>query len=480
VPDRTLIIVSDLHLGGAPASAGHPGFQMCPVESRRRLVALVERCGKRGDELVIAGDFIDFLAEERPGSGFAAFREDPEEAVACLWAAMAHADEPLAPGPGVFGALAAFVKSGGALTLLLGNHDLELCVPPVHQALVQALTGGAPARLTFLYDNQALCVGDLIVEHGNRYDGWNQVMHDGLRRFRSQVSRGEPASFGPPPGSKLVVRVMNDLKQRFPFVDLLKPEEEGVAPILAALEPKVLSELRHLAPLKAHAWVLEPKAGGVPRVLSAIAADPERLRDADQVERAIAAGPESAWAPAPGLQAVAADKKPQPGALRTVRDLWQIARMAEQDPWSALHRALVRQRESFHSTFDPLHEQPRYLEAARRLAGDQPKVVVFGHTHLAKDIPLNPVGGRYLNTGTWCPVIRLPDRFTDPAHLGDATVEAALEGMVRDFREGRQDAWVQLRTTFARVVVGPDGAIGDAGVFEWDGQGETPFAGHPA
>ena len=60
---RRVYIVSDLHLGGAQAAAGERGFQICTQTAA--LAELIDRLAARnpdngGEELVIAGDFVDF------------------------------------------------------------------------------------------------------------------------------------------------------------------------------------------------------------------------------------------------------------------------------------------------------------------------------------------------------------------------------------------------------------------------------------
>ena len=72
--ERLLFVVSDLHLGGAPGGNDHPGFQICTAAGGARLAAFIEFVtSQRGTHqdihLVLAGDLVDFLAEE----DFAAF-----------------------------------------------------------------------------------------------------------------------------------------------------------------------------------------------------------------------------------------------------------------------------------------------------------------------------------------------------------------------------------------------------------------------
>ena len=39
--------------------------------------------------------------------------------------------------------------------------------------------------------NESYRSGDILIEHGNRYDVWNAIDHDGLRETVSCASRGE-------------------------------------------------------------------------------------------------------------------------------------------------------------------------------------------------------------------------------------------------------------------------------------------------
>src|ERR1044072_7063904 len=139
-----ILVVSDLHLGGRPASGPDPGFQMCPPASRRRLARFIHRLAAPaglippGDtrELLINGDFIDFLAEEP----FAAFTGDASVAITKLQRTIRLCDEGSPEGERVFSARAELVERGHRLTILLGNHDIELALPQVRWALVDGLT----------------------------------------------------------------------------------------------------------------------------------------------------------------------------------------------------------------------------------------------------------------------------------------------------------------------------------------------------
>jgi UDP-2,3-diacylglucosamine pyrophosphatase LpxH len=483
---------------------------MCPPESRARLAQfvhhLVDTSATRpgSTELVINGDFVDFLAEEKVletferVSGFDAFTYSPPQATAKLRSVLWRTDVGAQPDSQVFPALQRFVREHHKLTILLGNHDVELSIPQVRTEFVDFLSSGGPGRIEFLYDNEAYAVGDLLIEHGNRYDEWNLVLHDNLRRYRSAISREEPNAsdyFEPPPGSKLVTNVMNDLKQEFPFVDLLKPETEAMLPILVALKHGVLRKLGSFAPLQAEAYLLSGETGAPPPFLEAIAAQPEVLdkpqnwlteylpKTLPSYLSEIASPGDSTLPtttlPQPEVLLAEIAANPTSKAALVVR-LLAISLMAPKNQTAALRRAFLKYREVQKDSFNLTQESPSYLEQARRLARDRPKVVVFGHTHLAKHIEgLNSFGAAYVNTGTWCPILRLPDEFYEISQNenDEGEVSLQIQSFVADMRTNRLALHYRLRPTFARVVLSADGRVQSRELceFTFDGK-EVPLS----
>ena len=194
-----VFVISDLHLGG------EPGFQLVPPAGQASLAAFIRRVtgqhsSERTAHLVLAGDIVDFLAE----TPFAALTTDEGEAVRKL-------SRILADTAVVWDALAAHVRAGAPLSLLLGNHDIELSLPASRRLLLERLGHGA---VNFLDDDRAWVRGPLLIEHGNRYDGWNAVDHDGLRRLRAALSRREEApTITIQPGSEMVATLMASARQ---------------------------------------------------------------------------------------------------------------------------------------------------------------------------------------------------------------------------------------------------------------------------
>src|SRR4051794_8681087 len=66
---RALFVISDLHLGGQPATKTSPDLEMCTPHARQRLArfihyAAAQRHEQQDVRLVINGDIVDFLAEK--------------------------------------------------------------------------------------------------------------------------------------------------------------------------------------------------------------------------------------------------------------------------------------------------------------------------------------------------------------------------------------------------------------------------------
>ena len=194
-------------------------------------------------ELVINGDMVDFLAEQ----AFAPFTADPAKAGAKLQA-IAGRDKPF------FDALANLLNRDHRLTILLGNHDTELAMPPVRRKLREIL--GVQVH----HDYELISNGEAYADRRGADRAWQSLRfleHGQLQRLRSiasLMSRDQPLpammQFDPPAGSKMVAWVINLIKQDYKFVDLLKPETDMAIPIVLALEPgyrRILATVAKLA-----------------------------------------------------------------------------------------------------------------------------------------------------------------------------------------------------------------------------------------
>lgn len=437
----SVFVVSDLHLGGGE------GFRMCSQAGQTRLAELFGwiaglASDQRRIELVIAGDIVDFLAEENKGGGWSSFTGDED-------AALRKLEQIVKDTKPVWEKLAACVAAKCRVTLMLGNHDIELSLPRVRARLLEKL---GPGYVEFLYDNQAYTRGQLLVEHGNRYEGWNLVDHDDLRAARSRLSRGLPAGdFNTQPGSDLVVKVMNKVKARYSWIDLLKPETSAVIPILVALAPGLWKSVAAGIEAKARQFWREHQFAddGMPREKQYVSEqkpgapvpEPAPFPDEDifQWVNQTLAAPENQYVS---------------GELDALKE-------------DVLFAAMRTWAEKDGRSFEVEREHDTYQRAAATLARNGYRVIVFGHTHHAKRVALaDPSYALYLNTGTWADLMRIPE----DALVGDKTEARAAFGLFfDDLKHNRIADCRRLLPTFARIDFDAADAIVRSDVLFFDG-----------
>ncbi|MET0623778.1 MAG: metallophosphoesterase, partial [Pyrinomonadaceae bacterium] len=478
---RRLFVISDLHLGGRPDAFDDAGGRVTGFQINNSYAALTEfvdwvgsiarAADSEGVEIVVNGDIVDFLAEDDLDGGPGGARVwAAGEAEACARLDQIALRTRGGGARGVFDALKDFVAAGNRLTLLLGNHDVELSLPRV-RARLDALTGGGRGFVRFVYDGEAYTPGRVLIEHGNRYDRWNMLDYSALRQERSMLSRGlaveeerrQERYFVPPAGTYLVIHFMNRVKARYRFIDLLKPETNAMLPLLLALEPDLrqyLGEVLNASPI-VRQYLRHGLETAVttkqPGDLSAALDDAVEELSLDQLlletfSEAGHAADAAMFVEAPAVAWKSGDLSVggggRAGGRAAAGDLsigdkleWFKAQMKDAREWfraragqladtaesaslllgvkraetpeerlRQLHAALRRLNRDDRS-FSLDYEEPNYAEAARRTSADGDfDAVLYGHTHLPKKMTLDAGGRRrwYLNTGTWCDVIRLP------------------------------------------------------------------------
>lgn len=229
-------VISDLHMGGE--TTARQIFDQGPLLGAWIASLTTKKNADKNIALVINGDMVDFLAEE------GATHFDPAGAVRKLERIVGDAS--FKP---VWDALQEFVsKPRRQLIVTMGNHDLELSLPWVRDSLLKILSDddAARGRITLQLDGRGYrCrVGGSTVYcvHGNDVDPYNLTDYEHLRGIGRDLWQGlDVESWIPNAGTQLVIDVMNAIKRKFAFVDLLKPETEAVIPVLAALDPSQLN-----------------------------------------------------------------------------------------------------------------------------------------------------------------------------------------------------------------------------------------------
>ncbi len=480
-----VFVVSDLHMGGRRAEG--IDFQM--FARGARLAALARHVAARPAErvaLVLDGDIIDSLAEDEQGGAYVAY--DPARAAALV--ERLFEDPSFAP---VWEALRHLLRVGRHLALVIGNHDLELALPAVQAALRERLAGddaAALARLSFSTQGAgwACRVGAARVfcTHGNEVDPWNWVDYNALGQLAHAHGAGraiDPARWQPNAGTRLVIELMNRVKARFPFVDLLKPEQAAAVGVLYALDRESARRLDWSALLRvarahrAGSSVTGRLLGAEPAARAVESAEPGRddalaallgpnLRGGSGEARLGEDELLLAAERAARRARARADAPPAEGAPTTLgyADLagGLVGWCTKEE---ALRRALLDWIQSDRS-WDPAQPDAQYAGLCPRVA---PEIdfLVTGHTHLARALP-RPDGGAYFDAGTWARLLRLtPEALADEAAFSgvwDALTSGgltALEAARIPGADGELQPLLFDRTTAVRIAREGRGARGE-------------------
>lgn len=472
-----LFVISDLHIGGK--HSGRPGDRGFRINTHvNELAQFIKEIGVRArltkarTELVINGDFIDFLAEEvvtdKGDSSPRSFIEDQTEAVATL-NKIAEREQPL------FDALRELYGGGVALTIVLGNHDIELSLPMVRTRLAKLLGAEHGANYKFVYDGEAYTVGDVLIEHGNRYDKWNMVDFDRLRRFRSVCSRRLDMTtdtlFSPPAGSELVEQLINPIKEDYPFIDLLKPETDAAIPLLLALEPDFANvtnsiEVARLQRDAERHGLAAPARPAQPGDIAGYASREASLDSLHLVLRSRLKGDSQVELLKLIEEAQRESRANQVNiAGGKVSRALSFIRLKVSASWDARLRILLETLRVLQDdkSFDRSIEVEKcYQDAADKLAEKGFKTIAFGHTHLAKDTKAREA--RYINTGTWADLIRVPSEIIDGA---PAAAFKELERFALAIRNKQFEQYLQFQPTFAHICLDSQNRTVIAGLHDY-------------
>lgn len=466
-------VISDIHMGG------RSGFQI--LRETARLAGYIRRLAAEQPQaevaLVLNGDVFDTLAEEI--GGYVAI----DEAVAVVTRIIE--DAAFAP---VWAALAEFVhRPRRTLVFVIGNHDIEIALPPVQKLIVSRLAQGdaaARGRIEFstMGAGYTCLVGGQRVYciHGNEVDAWNLNRYEDLARAARHLNAGQrldPSQWRPNAGTKMVKDVMNAVKVRYRWIDLLKPETSAAVGTLLVMDPGQLGRIGPLLDVlqektrsNAEVWArLSDRAGGG---AGASAASVESLLgpsllqarrhslELDMLAQAEASFERGATAVAPqgtlGTGQLVLDRLT--GWIRGI------------DPAEALRRALQDWLRG-DATFDYANRDET-CEAVLKSVGAATEIVITGHTHLARAIDLGG-GRRYFNSGTW---IRLM-QFTS-AMLKDEDSFADVYTVLHDGQMPALDAaafngqrLVLDRTTEIEVAAEKGRVVGRLNEIVGDGSG---------
>lgn len=479
-----LYVVSDLHMGG------RPGFQI--FREGERLAGFIrwvaqQRPGGRV-ALVLNGDIIDSLAEDI--KGYVAV----DDAVPML--SRIFADPSFKP---VWDALTVFVaKEGRTLVIVLGNHDIELAFPSVHRAVLARLAGEDPAaraRIEFstIGAGFTCLVGNsrVFCTHGNEVDAWNFVRYEDLSKVARRLNAGrslDPEEWQPNAGTRMVRDVMNEVKRRYAWIDLLKPEEKAAVGVLLVLDPGQARKIQQLIPI-----VGEQRRGAAEfdRRLSAEGFASTTPREAQPVPVDQLLGPNVAQ----GVSAAGLASSEDAMLLETERMLrGKGANAAAPDQtlgtpqliWDrltgwitgvgrdeALRRAL---KDWLHDdkTFDVDNRDPTFI-AVTDSVGSNVEFIVTGHTHLERAIDMG--GGRYyFNTGTWIRLLKFADATLESTASFKEVYDVLMQGTMESIDGAKFGGtpWLLDRTSAVSIRKDDRGVVAQLLHVKGDGTEHEP------
>lgn len=456
-----LHVVSDLHLGGKP------DFQI--FDQGKELAGLIDLLRERPKErtigLVLNGDVVDFLAE--PNADYL----DPVGVVVRL-RRIVEQDSSFSM---VWEALARFVhEDNRELVFVLGNHDVELALPAAKEYLLQRLcqsSSAARGRVFFATDGagftcqvngrKVLCV------HGNEVDTWNLVDHSQLLEVSQALNRSNTVpEWVPNAGTRLVIDIMNDIKQEQPFVDLLKPETKVVPAILLATDKKIAEKLYKLAPvlLRLGADGIRHRTGFLSDNFAPMNSEDalqELLRPGFSMPPKVVVEDEDALFRRVEERFQQGSSHAEFGEVRTKETLgipgMILDRFLSRDPVENLREALANWLGS-DRTFDVNYEDEDTFQPLDREIGADIDFIVAGHTHLHRSLKRKRGSGVYFNSGSWIRLIKIQKES-----LKDTATFRPVFNMLRamTMQELDKSGLIERRPTVVSIETIGDRTVGE-------------------
>lgn len=414
--DTVAYLVSDLHLGPGrdPATGAWHPLEDFQVDDG--FCAFLDHISVGGApvELVIAGDFIDFpqilpeLGLTSPANQLGTTEEESLERTKVV---VGQRPDVSSGHPAVFARMRRFMEDGHSITIIVGNHDVDLLWPKVWALLFDTIyppgAAGELRRMPFSYVIGSGSRGRIYIEHGHERDPENAIgdlMAQPFTNDRFGVRRVKR-----PYGTLFVDKVYNQLERERWFIDNVKP-------ISRVIGLGLKNDFAFTAPALALLIKFFFTSGLPPRQLPTAAAVlgeagpdwPEQERTADALVDAVADTE---------LRDHLARRMADP-SFRT--EFEQEVQQFNEEEWRTMAAGA-----SYQPTLDQITTGPaaptvlgeredQYQAAARQVleADASISAVVMGHTHDAIDGLVQPLylsGGRtayYFNSGTWTQHLR--------------------------------------------------------------------------
>ncbi|HET9223896.1 MAG TPA: metallophosphoesterase, partial [Roseiflexaceae bacterium] len=415
-------LISDLHLGpGRDAATGEwnvlEDFQF--DDALNAFLAHLGEAHSEPIELIIAGDFIDYpqilpdLALTSPSNDLGTTEDESVERTLVV---LGQRPEVATGHPAVFEALRQFMINGHSITIMIGNHDIDILWPEVWGLIFDAIyppgAAGELIREPYSRTYGTAEGGRIYVEHGHERDIQNCFGDQMTKPFaydRQGVKRLKRCW-----GTLFIDKVYNRLERDRWFIDNVKPISRVIKLGLANDFPFTATALALIAKFFLTSGTsLHVISGGVlsGEVESKSAPIPLEQRNAETVVETIAD---------PELRAALEQRMADPAFQAAFED--EVQQFEERE-WRAIAEGAPYQPTLDQAAGEPeakavLGEEAEgaFRTAAREVLESDPRIaaVIMGHTHEPIDGLTSPVyltgnrSGYYHNSGTW--TWRLRDR----------------------------------------------------------------------
>lgn len=208
---RTKLVISDFHLGAGPTLKDGRTNYLEDFFHDKKLIEFLKyhssgEYAKAEVELIINGDFFNQLQ---------VWPNEKDPALMTERVAVARTEAIFEGHSELFQVISDFASSPKhSVTFMIGNHDIGLIWPAVQKLVVSRL--GESARV---HQDPVYAEGGVWIEHGNQQVAENRIDFD-----HPYIAEGfdEPI-INMPWGDLFVVRYLNKVKRRRPYVDKVYP-----------------------------------------------------------------------------------------------------------------------------------------------------------------------------------------------------------------------------------------------------------------
>lgn len=407
--DRLVYVVSDLHLGPGrlPNGTWDPLEDFIYGEQLARFLDSIGRDGKPV-ELVIAGDFLEYtqtlpqIGLESPADHLGSTEE---ESIRRTKVIMGQSPEISSGHPEVFAALRRFMMEGNSITIIAGNHDIDLLWEGVWALIFDTIyPPGAWGELRLVPFSHTIGGGPrgrVYIEHGHEHDPANRFGDQMMAPFATD-SRGV-RRLKRCWGTLFVDKVYNQLEVERWFIDNVKPIPRVVKLGLANDFRFTATALGLIARFLLTSGLPPIFGSGDGEVLGAA---PEELPPLEEMVAAVAD---------PALRAALEAELANPASRAEIANVlrgmgameWSMVQSGAAPPQTLDSIDVVVGGEVVLGGGDGADDAFRLAARAALEADPAIETVIMGHTHGPIDgfvYPLDLSDGRrgyYFNSGTW-------------------------------------------------------------------------------